>query len=107
MAEIREIELDREFIVRLKGKVSTNQTDKELAEIFDNLHETIKEVICNNIVDDGVVSVEPVVHGRWEQVDETKCRCSHCDIIALIGLYPHGDKNYCPNCGAKMDGKED
>ena len=44
-----------------------------------------------------------VVHGRWIQVDETKCRCSNCDIIALIGLYPHGDMNYCPNCGAKMD----
>lgn len=47
--------------------------------------------------------VAPVVHGKWEQVDNTKCRCSRCDIIALIGLYPHGDKNYCPNCGAKMD----
>lgn len=49
--------------------------------------------------------VAPVVHGRWTQVDDTKCRCSNCDIIALIGLYPHGDKNYCPNCGAKMDGE--
>ena len=47
--------------------------------------------------------VAPVVHGRWIQVDSTKCRCSHCDIIALIALYPHGDKNFCPNCGAKMD----
>lgn len=50
--------------------------------------------------------VVPVVHGRWIQVDSTKCRCSHCDIIALIALYPHGDKNFCPNCGAKMDGAE-
>lgn len=40
--------------------------------------------------------VAPVVHGRWIQVDSTKCRCSHCDIIALIALYPHGDKNFCP-----------
>ena len=48
-------------------------------------------------------NVAPVAHGRWIQVDDTKCRCSNCDIIALIGLYPHGDKNYCPNCGAKMD----
>lgn len=47
--------------------------------------------------------VVPVVHGRWIQVDSTKCRCSHCDIIALIALYPHGDKNFCPNCGTKMD----
>lgn len=51
--------------------------------------------------------VAPVVHGRWIQVDSTKCRCSHCDIIALIALYPHGDKNFCPNCGAKMDGGAD
>lgn len=50
--------------------------------------------------------VAPVVHARWTQVDETKCRCSNCDIIALIGLYPHGDKNFCPNCGAKMDEEE-
>lgn len=42
---------------------------------------------------------------KW--VDDTKCRCSNCDIIALIGLYPHGDKNYCPNCGAKMDGDKE
>ena len=49
------------------------------------------------------VREKPVVHGRWKQVDETKCRCSNCDIIALIGLYPHSDMNYCPNCGAKMD----
>ena len=54
-----------------------------------------------------VADVAPVVHGRWIQVDSTKCRCSHCDIIALIALYPHGDKNFCPNCGAKMDGGAD
>lgn len=53
------------------------------------------------------VDVAPVVHGRWIQVDATKCRCSHCDIIAFIALYPHGDKNFCPNCGAKMDGGAD
>ena len=46
--------------------------------------------------------VEPVKHGKWIQVDNTKCRCSNCDTIALIALYPHGNKNYCPNCGAKM-----
>ena len=34
----------------------------------------------------------PLKHAHWSQVDKTKCRCSNCDIIALIGLYPHGDK---------------
>lgn len=64
--------------------------------------ETAAEVIS----DFPAAEVAQVVHGRWTQVDETKCRCSNCDIIALIGLYPHGDKNYCPNCGAKMIGGE-
>lgn len=62
MSEIRKIEIDREFVVKLKGKFSTDQTDEEIAKILDNLHEFIKEVICNNIVDDGVVFVEPVRH---------------------------------------------
>ena len=43
-------------------------------------------------------------HGKWEKVDDTKCRCSSCKKVFLIAAYPNGgDKNYCPNCGAKMD----
>ena len=42
--------------------------------------------------------------GRWLPTsDENKKRCSVCDIIHLIAQYPHGQANYCPNCGAKMD----
>lgn len=50
--------------------------------------------------------VAPVKHGHWIQVDKNKCECSNCGIIVLIAVYPHGDKNYCPNCGARMDGGE-
>ena len=50
------------------------------------------------------VDVEPVRHGRWIPTnDDNKKRCSRCDIIHLIAQYPHGQANYCPNCGAKMD----
>lgn len=48
--------------------------------------------------------VAPVKHGHWIQIDKNKCECSNCGIIVLIAVYPHGDKNCCPNCGAKMDG---
>lgn len=52
--------------------------------------------------------VEPVRHGRWIATnDENKKRCSECDIIHLIAQYPYGKANYCPNCGAKMDGDTD
>lgn len=50
--------------------------------------------------------IVPVKRGHWIQVDDTKCRCSECDVITLIAQYPHGEKNYCPNCGAKMGGGE-
>lgn len=63
-----------------------------------------------------VADVAPVVHGRWELEYETygKMRCSVCKKEALIkkaigdvGVVTiYVDSNYCPNCGAKMDEKE-
>ena len=50
------------------------------------------------------VDVAPVVHSRWEY----KCgeiRCPECgNRIHRIDL--SGCLNFCPNCGAKMDGEE-
>lgn len=46
--------------------------------------------------------VEEHKQGYWIQVDDTKCKCSACEITHLIAQYPSGDKNYCPNCGAEM-----
>lgn len=58
------------------------------------------------------IEVEPVRHGRWEEISSvknigecnipiSKCSCcglSYCDILNNNELY-----NYCPNCGARMD----
>lgn len=48
------------------------------------------------------VDAVEAVHGRWEWFDDEECglyRCSCC--CGAVG-YP---TNYCPNCGAKMDGE--
>ena len=45
---------------------------------------------------------KPVVHGRWIMHDDEfglTCECSACHIETM------GGGNYCPNCGAKMDGE--
>lgn len=48
------------------------------------------------------LDVAPVVHGRWKDQDYTFTRftCTAC------GSINHKEcTNYCPNCGAKMDGE--
>lgn len=51
--------------------------------------------------------VVPVVHGWWD-ANET---CSLCGEKSTEGLdattWNYWLPNYCPNCGAKMDGGED
>ena len=58
--------------------------------------------------------VVPVVHGHWiwhEEEFEYECSACHCrfDYNHTFEIFDHGFQyaNYCPNCGAKMDGGED
>lgn len=59
----------------------------------------------------------PVVHGRWECVyddsmGETDVTCSHCKntrtvngcFVSTDGKSCYFEDDYCPYCGAKMDG---
>lgn len=68
---------------------------------FDYVMQIVKE--------QPTIEAGPVRHGRWECEFETygKLRCSVCKKEALLetangALY--ATSNYCPNCGAKMDG---
>lgn len=55
--------------------------------------------------------VAPVVHGRWEYIPQTlntlsQLRCPFCGWWSLDPSID-GAYNYCPHCGAKMDGGAD
>ena len=53
------------------------------------------------------VDAVEVVHGRWEQVDhDGSWRVDMCSICHRRMHYVDYDQpyQYCPNCGAKMDG---
>lgn len=72
--------------------------------------------ICSRI--NSSPTVDPVKHGRWISVSQTKFeklffhsrvfKCSVCgNYLDFDGVnFGRGSANYCPNCGAKMDEQE-
>ncbi len=89
--------------------------------------EDVKGLINNNfggllaMIDSiPAADVAPVVHGEWEAVDWREYDANSCEVIC----YPKEGiactrcryvfkkdalwkKNFCPNCGARMDGDSD
>ena len=53
------------------------------------------------IEDMPTADVAPVVHGKWKRYGKNLGECSECGEIVSVR------NNYCPNCGAKMDGGAD
>lgn len=51
-------------------------------------------------------AVAPVVHGRWIE-DSDYLKCPECSVMVMwdFAFFDDiGNWNYCPNCGARMDG---
>lgn len=69
------------------------------------------EIIQNAPTIDAV----PVVHGRWEivkrkniwDVETAVHECSVCKRFTVKNVGIMRTSNYCPNCGARMDGEND
>ena len=66
---------------------------------YDNNYRLIIQAKAIN--DAPAADVAPVVHGRWlyhTLIDgHIHAECSECHKVRIID-------NFCPNCGAKMDG---
>ncbi len=101
-----------EFGITLASKI--NLDTGEWTELFQRENDELREAV-ERIKDIEPADVAPVRHARWEHVkhksvehgeiviDGETVRCSDCR---------HAEKgwnagmNFCPNCGAKMDGEE-
>ena len=91
--------IKREYAVDAVADVYYNTPDINLS--CEKFEEAILKIQAADVV--------PVVHGRWISKNphgyEWTFVCSNCDYV---DGYPFNDRhNYCPNCGAKMDEKED
>lgn len=130
MAEIRKVKIDKEFIVKIKGEVETDMTDEKIKWCFDTMDKELESIIREEIIEDSEISVEPVKHGEWKDCGEIeigfknnnplctdmcdsngviwrKVKVLHCPKCGkLIREYPQyvSSLNYCPRCGAKMEG---
>lgn len=79
-----------------------------------NLPEKYKAFVRRVLNDRNLIpaaDVVPVVHGRWDDSGRytfpgggTAVRCTECGCALTVSEYHLNNWNYCPVCGAKMDG---
>ena len=76
--------------------ISTDDIDKYKSRII--LDEGEKSKWCRVFYEDDRQ------HGVWLDTPKGVIKCSECGCaFNLVGMFTH----YCPNCGAKMDAKEE
>ena len=92
--------------------ISRSKAEFELCE--GNIPEPYKS-FCGRVINDRnlipAADVAPVVHGRWDNSGRytfpggsTAVRCTNCGCALTESEYRLNNWNYCPVCGAKMDG---
>lgn len=88
--------------------------NKQLAEIFKAEETDMEDIrlclhkILGAVAQSPTIDAVSVVHGEWrgehKMLDMPRYewyRCSECNFLLRSVV------NYCPNCGAKMDGGKD
>lgn len=105
--------IDREALVDTIEAIHwyhVNEAGKLTSGANSELHTPLykEEDIFKALEHAPTVDAVPVVHGRWllEREPDGKPYCLHCSVcdgdFSNIGIMQGYD--YCPNCGAKMDG---
>lgn len=101
--------LAKDALVLLKAQEPMVMVGAELTD-----EELIEKIRKAPIVMKPNVDVVPVVHARWIEeetsentIDEWQsAKCTNCGKYHTVPyLYYFSEYNYCPNCGAKMDGE--
>ena len=91
--------IEREATVKLLRSLGSRDYRREKGTI----QEAIKMVSFPEYTPSA--DVAPMVYGRWEtssdRPDSLICSVCKCGF----DMWKHDPHNYCPNCGAKMDGE--
>ena len=86
-------------------------TDSEIIDYLGIDYASCLPDVRDMLNDQPTIEAVPVVHGEWEEItddwsDETIYRCSVCgeDFVTIDCTPVENLYNFCPNCGAKMEG---
>ena len=101
--------IEREALRKILDQWRVAHADVDDVDGFDLLEDVIREVDAQT-----AANVAPVVHGRWDDSGrytfpsgDTAVRCTNCGCALTESEYRLNNWNYCPVCGAKMDGGAD
>ena len=81
--------------------IKKEDIEQKIQDGLNNLvlgHDAIE--VLGMIYEMPAADVAPVRHGRWERYGKNLGECSECGEIVSVR------NNYCPNCGARMDGDD-
>ena len=95
----------RQELINTPFYIRCKTTPDLLTTVQDRLNDTLD--LLDNFP---AADVDPVRHGEWEPSDKHKgyVSCSICHDCYVEPEWVSDLKwNYCPNCGAKMDGGAD
>ena len=99
--------IDANALIKDWNKLTERMVRDEDGKIPVDFGLVIRELSKTPTVD----AVE-VVHGRWEMEEPDNCgnrkpKCSICGKYHIACWSDYAHCNYCPNCGAKMDGVQE
>ena len=85
-------------VIHARGVAGNDSILKKVTDIVENMRDLVAEAPA--------ADVATVVHGRWVYDEhEMEYSCSVCLHNAPVGMTTYYTTNYCPNCGARMDGE--
>ena len=92
--------IDREALVEWLKRIPLKDLSDGLGLCRVIMEDDFKKAIKK--MPKGIVAdVAPVRHGRWKRYRKNLGECSECGEVVSVR------NNYCPHCGAKMDGGAD
>ena len=95
--------------------IKKEDIEQKIQDGINNLvlgHDAIE--VLGMIYEMSAADVAPVRHARWDDSGRytfpgggTAVRCTECGCALTVSEYHLNNWNYCPVCGAKMDGGKD